>query len=297
MNITNKTGLPDPIVRALTHDGYSRGASARSVTQLIDSPRIRILRKEHPTTADAADLAWRVLGTAVHEYFERHTDPDGEYTPEERLFADVAGWRISGAIDIQQGSGNTVSLMDYKCTSVWSVIYGKSDWVSQLNAYAWLVEKAKPGSTVATLSICAILRDWNRRKAHEPDYPAAPIVTVDVPLWSFEERDAYIRERVAAHQDAEFNRLTGDELPPCTDEERWRKPTKFAVKKKGNKRALRVYDTLREATEHMESKPEDKLVIDERPGEYTRCAEDYCGVAAFCDQWQIEKHGTGLEQS
>ncbi len=47
MIITNHTNLPEPVFKALTHSDYSRGHSNRSVTQLIDSPRVRILRKEH----------------------------------------------------------------------------------------------------------------------------------------------------------------------------------------------------------------------------------------------------------
>ena len=47
MNYTNVTNLPQPIFKALTHSDYTKGHSNRSVTQLIDSPRVRILRKEH----------------------------------------------------------------------------------------------------------------------------------------------------------------------------------------------------------------------------------------------------------
>ena len=47
MKITNKHKLPTPIVNALSKDTYTRGNSHRSVTQLIDSPRIRILTEKH----------------------------------------------------------------------------------------------------------------------------------------------------------------------------------------------------------------------------------------------------------
>lgn len=39
MKLTNRFGLPDPVVRALTRNEYSKGHSNRSITQLIDSPR------------------------------------------------------------------------------------------------------------------------------------------------------------------------------------------------------------------------------------------------------------------
>ena len=94
---------------------------------------------------------------------------------EERLFCDEKGWTISGAIDLQEiheeNGFATVTVSDYKVTSVWSVIYGKEEWVNQLNCYAWLVRQAK-GLSVTKLRIIAILRDWQRRRAEESgDYP------------------------------------------------------------------------------------------------------------------------------
>ena len=47
MKITNLTNLPDPVVKALSKDNYSRGESQISVTTLIDCPRVRLLREEH----------------------------------------------------------------------------------------------------------------------------------------------------------------------------------------------------------------------------------------------------------
>jgi len=288
MIITNHTNLPEPVVQALTHSDYTKGESNRSVTQLIDSPRVRILRKEHADviTSDAADMLWPVLGTAVHKMFEDH-QPDG-HVVEERLYAEVENWIISGAIDVQRSEADgSITVLDYKCTSAWSVIYGKPEWEMQLNFYAWLVEFTKPDAVVNKLQIIAVLRDWQRAKARlEGNYPEAPIVVVDIPLWSREERDRYVRQRVQIHQNAEFERLTGGDLPECSDGERWKKDDTFAVKKKGNKRALRVFDSQQEAEAYAEGKAD--LEIECRAGKPTRCQDDYCGVAAFCDQYQGE---------
>ena len=78
MKITNHHNLSAPIVEALSRDDYTRGASHRSVTQLIDSPRIRILRERHwdELTEDVSEKMWSVLGTAVHRIFEDYAGDD-----------------------------------------------------------------------------------------------------------------------------------------------------------------------------------------------------------------------------
>lgn len=313
MKQTNKHNLPAPIVKALSRDSYSRGASNRSITQLIDSPRVRILQTEHDDdmTEDVSDLVWSVLGTAVHKVFEDEADEGAE----ERMFLEYNGWTISGAIDLQEKHydpdfGGVVNVLtDYKCTSVWSIIYGKEEWVNQLNAYCWLTRHAK-GVNPEKLRVVAILRDFNRRESERnADYPRAPIHIQEIPRWTDEQQDAYMEGRIKLHSDAEFERLTGGPLVHCSDHERWMKPTTYAVKKNANKRALRVFKTEEEAIEEAEGQEKmaeikkakakekgktiatDKFTVETRRGEAARCAGDYCHVATFCDQYQSEVWG------
>ena len=291
MIITNKFNLPDPVVRALSTDDYDRGKSNRSVTQLIDSPRARILRAEHDheITTDVSEMLWIAQGKAMHKMFEEYAS--GKYTPEERLFTEIDGWSISGAIDVQYNASHTsCTLMDYKVTSVWSIIFGKEDWHRQLNFYAWLVERVKKVK-VTKLSVLAILRDWKESELQRQggDYPECPIMVVDIPLWFQKEQDDYVRERIKIHQDAEFNRLTGDTLPFCNDEERWRRPTTYAVMKGNNKRAMRVFDEEKPAEDFIAAHTDpEKLSITVRRGEPVRCARGYCKAAPWCDQYQEE---------
>ena len=289
--ITNKTNLPKPIYRALCHSDYDRGESNRSATQLIDSPRVSILRKEHrdEITTDCSEMVWACVGTSVHALFERHSTGESEI-PEQRLFAEVDGWNISGAIDLQvmDGKGG-VSIYDYKVTSVWSVIYGKPEWVNQLNFYAWLVEQNTELS-VNSLNVLAVLKDWRQREADtKSDYPQSGIVSVPIELWTREERDAYVRERVDLHQDAEYGRLVGEELPPCSAQERWEKPATFALKKGKNKRAIKLFSSHEDAQAHIDEFLSDdakKYWIEERPGEPVRCMGDWCKVSAWCKQFK-----------
>ena len=285
MKLTNQFNLPEPIVQALSRNDYSKGASHRSITTLIDSPRIRILREQYDDQIqeDVSDMMWSVLGTAVHRIFEDFAT--GDVISEERLFVECDGWTISGAIDLQDEEGPS----DYKVTSVWSVIFDKKEWHNQLNAYAWLMRHAKQRKSTK-LRIIAVLRDWKRREAEmKPDYPQSPIMIVQVPMWSDEQQDQYMAQRIKLHQDAEWEHISGGDLPLCSDAERWMKEDTFAVKKKTNKRALKVFDSMQEAESFMEQKSlgEDHA-IEIRKGSATRCEQDWCRVSNWCDQYARE---------
>ncbi len=71
------------------------------------------------------------------------------------------------------------------------------------------------------------------------------------------------------------------EVSPCTPEEWWERPTRFAVMKRGQKRAVRLYDTREEAEDNATKAG---LYVEERPGSSVRC-ESYCRVASFCPQY------------
>jgi hypothetical protein len=288
MKITNRHNLPDTFLSFARKDNYSKGKSDISVTTLIDAPRVNILRQQErdKIEVDAVDMIWPLLGTAVHHMLET-SDPKGNVTMEERLFVNINGWTVSGQIDHQEEIGGMIHISDYKVTSVWSVIYGKEDWVRQLNCYAQLVRMAK-GRDVRSVRIVAILRDWQRREAQfKPDYPQSPVVSVDIPLWPEAEAMAYMQDRVTMHQEAQAAWDTQEAVVECSDEERWTKPDTWAVVKKGAKRATKVFDSNKDAINHALSLGV-QYSVQERKGGRTRC-ENYCSVADFCTQWAMER--------
>ena len=293
--VTNKFKLPQFVVDALTHSDYTRGDSDISVTQLIDSPRIARLQREHADeqTKDAVDFVWSRFGTSVHVMFEESLKATGsDVITEERLFTETQGWKLSGAIDAQEVSDDGVIISDFKVTSAWSVIFDKSSWHTQLNVYAYLVRKAK-GQTVKKLQIVALLRDWVRRKAEQGgEYPTAPIVVLDIPMWSEAEQDAYVESQIKKHMEATN---TDQPLIFCTSEEAWQKDTVYAVMKKGRKSAVKLYKTEAEAVERAEKEGSNHSV-EVRKGEKTRCKGDWCGVSKWCDQYQSEAKEQFLDQ-
>ena len=293
MEITNNFKLPEFVVEALTFSDYSRGDAQISVTQLIDSPRIVQLQKQFADEQkkDAVDFVWSRFGTSVHNMFEESLKAaESDAITEERLFTDWHGWKLSGAIEVQEVHGDGVIISDFKVTSVWSVINDKPSWHQQLNVYAYLVRKSK-GQAVKKLQIVTLLRDWSRRKAEqERSYPSAPIVVIDIPVWSDEQQDEYVGEQMQKHIDAEFDAATEQTLTACTGEEMWEKATVYAVMRKGRKSAIKLFPTEVAAEDRLASLDKTHY-IETRAGEKTRCAGDWCGVSQWCDQYQSEVWG------
>jgi hypothetical protein len=110
---------------------------------------------------------------------------------------------------------------------------------------------------------------------------------VNIPLWDFDKTEAYIKERVELHREAKVAADWEMELPPCTEDDRWIRETKYAVKKEGRKTAIRVFDTHKEASELWESTP--TSFIEVRKGEAVRCTGNFCGVAKWCSQFKKEQ--------
>jgi hypothetical protein len=268
---TNVHGLPQSIVAAVTADPYVGGGDI-SVTKLIDAPQVRTLMAKHKDaiTTDVSERIWSLLGQAVHTILERAALRQEGMVAEDRLYAEVAGWQLSGQFDVMHLETGVLS--DYKVTTVYK-LQNTDAWTQQLNVLRWLAHKN--GITVNTLEIIAILRDWKKGEAErKPEtYPQTPITRVSIPLWSLEDTEEYILDRVQLHQFAQ----KGGRVD-CTDEERWYTGTQFALMKDGGKRAVKLF------SERPTEIPEGHH-IEERPGEYRRCAS-YCEVRAFCPQAQ-----------
>lgn len=275
MNLTNVHGLPQALVDAVRNDPYTGGGDI-SVTKLIDAPQRRVLLKQYKDSIveDVTERIWSLLGQAVHTILERANKSD---VVEERLFAEVDGWKLSGQFDRMDLRGETLD--DYKCTSTYKVMMSDMvDWERQLNVLRWLA--IQNGYKVEKLRIIAILRDWRKADSKfKPEYPKQPVVTIDIPVWPLDETYQYIRNRISIHQAAEAGQVS-----LCSNEERWYTGTTYALKKVGGKRALKVSERKEDFGEQLA----DGTFIETRPGMYRRCAE-YCEVANFCEQYAPDR--------
>ena len=292
MKITNKFNIPETFVALATRDHYTKGESDYSVTEIISPPRIQRLRRKHlgEMEQDVSDMIWMLLGTALHVVAER-SEIDG-HTNEERLYTEIDGVKLSGAIDLQKHDADGITITDYKFTSAWSLMNDKPEWEQQQNIYAWLVNKVK-GQPVKKLQICALIRDWSRRDAvNKADYPPAPIQVLDIPMWSFDKTEAFVRQRIEMHRDSKVSADWEEELPLCTEEEQWLRKTTYAVKKEGRKTAIRVFDAQSDAETLLnDMPPKEKGFIEIRKGEAVRCTGNFCGVSQWCSQYQSTLKG------
>lgn len=296
MQITNNHNLPETLFRSIQNDTYTRGDSDYSATDLLNPIRVTILTRRHESeiVEDAVDRIWSTLGSIGHSVVERAGGDDSLI--EERLFLNIGGRTISGAMDhFKDGK-----ISDYKFTSIF-VGKDKSkrvpEWEAQQNIYAWLLERH--GFGVDAVEVCLVYRDWRPGEAkREPDYPPRAEV-VPLKLWSVDKQEHFIRNRL---QILIFNEgIADDELPLCTTEEMWEKPTIYAVMKDGAKRSTKNFDNKVDAQVFASSKmglsdknKMEKYIVDARPGRRIRC-EEYCSVNRFCNQYQdyVKNNGNG----
>ena len=283
MQVTNVHNLPEPLVTLARREYYSKGAAQYSVTEIMSPPKIRRMREKYDDqiVTDVSQMLWSLLGSALLVVMER--GETSGWIKEERLFAEVDGVSISGAIDLQEEGEAGITIYDYKFTSAWAVMQEKEEWIQQLNIYKWLVETVKQRKVVG-LKICAMVRDYSKHDLREA-YPAAPICVVDIPLWDSVKTEMYIRERLEMHRESKMRADFEEDLQNCSNEERWMSETTFAVKREGRKTAIRVFKTIEEATELAEK---EKGYVETRLGEPRRCTGDFCGVSQWCAQYQGE---------
>ncbi len=279
MRYTNKYNYPQAFVRAVTSDTYDKGEAEFTVTGLLAPPRQSQLLKRHDAelTEDVSDRLWVLDGTVAHEILARSGQEERELF-EKRLYASVAGRKIGGRPD----SLCLVSglLTDFKRTSVWSYIFGRTEWQAQLSMYAFLAREN--GFKVTSTEIFAMFRDWSEsRSLGSKDYPKTSCMRIPVETWPHEQTREFIKERIALHEKAAF--ASDEGLAPCTPEERWQKETTYAVMKPGRKSALSVHQSMETAQASQIAGT--SIVV--RPGKSVRCAS-YCPVSGICSQWKAD---------
>lgn len=281
IQITNKLGLPEALVQAVANDPYNPGdKSDYTITGLIKPARMSQLEKSESAviTIDVTERFHALQGQIVHGILERAGKAlrDKGCIVEQRYYAtyqvDGKSYCVSAQIDIFDTKTGTLS--DYKWTTVGAAKHGlKKDHHYQVNFQAELVRRA--GFRVTQAEVVLLFKDWSAERIYE-GYPSIPSQKQNVDLMSSTQVDDWVLERIKDHVSAQSN------LPLCTAEERWNRPTYAVMKDKEAKRAMNggVHDT-REAAEAFAQEKGGMVV--ERSGEDVRCLR-YCPARFVCEQ-------------
>lgn len=284
MTLTNELNLPQALVDACDVTPHN-APNTVSATTLKSGVREIILTKRHwnEMTDDVSNRIWTLFGTAVHALLEKES---ADTFVEERFEQQVGKYLVTGRLDCYDMKKGII--VDYKTATVWKYKFGDySDWKFQGLVYAWLLKQQ--GLEVKECQFVMMFKDFSKSKARfEEGYPRRPVeiyrfTVTDKDLQEIEKK---IRDKVKQLEENEH--IEDDKLPLCSDEERWAKPTTYAVMKKGRKTAIRVFDDKENADLMLQACDKDHY-IQERKGEDGKC-NGYCGCCEFCSYWQ-EKYG------
>jgi len=311
---TNKDNVSLPLAVWLMHDDYDYDSRSNviSATSLLKPTRALVLINEYKgldKTVDIMSLVSARMGSAIHAVAEQawtnranitkalqalqvsnldeklvinpETVKEGDIPiyVEQRHEKEVGDYIISGKYDLVVDG--TVS--DYKSTSVWSYIFDSNalKYTQQASIYKWLAPNRITDNAV---HIQYIFTDWSAAQAmRDPSYPQTRVLTKEYPIWSVEQTDHFIKEKLERLE--QFKGRPQEELPECTKEELWESETKYKYYKNPTKmaRATKNYDSLDEANIRLASDGGVGTVVTV-PGEVKACR--YCEVSDICKQAQ-----------
>lgn len=272
MRVTNIYNLPQALVDAITTEKHNKDGEY-SATTLLKGACETILTKRHwdDILVDASESIWQIFGTATHSIFEVQKDNTFK---EEFFSVDVSKSKVTGRVDSYDLENEI--LVDWKTTSVYKVKKQDfADWKRQGLIYSWLMKQSN--LNVKKCRFVALLKDHSKAEAVKADYPINPIYVYefDVTDEDLKEIETFIFEKVKELEAAD--KIEDLKLEPCSQEQRWTTPEKWAHMKEGRKSAIKLYDSKEEA-DKVELKKDE--YIEHRPGVNKKC-EHYC----YCKEW------------
>ena len=283
MKVTNNLHLPEAFVNAVSVERHNKSGQY-SATTLNKGVKEIILQERYweQFTTDAADNVWAVFGTAVHAILEKNGD--GNFH-EEKFDIGVSNSRVTGVVDSYDMERGIIN--DWKTASVYKVMKGDfADWRKQGLTYAWLLKQN--GLDVRRCRFIALLKDHSTSKAKfDATYPHSPVFVYEFEVTpeELEQTGERITQKVIAIEAAE--KMGDDDIAPCSAEERWADPEKFAVMKNGRKTAVRVFDTQADA-DACAGELGNSHYVEHRPAISRKCG-DYCLCKDFCNFYQQQR--------
>ncbi len=284
MKITNKLGLPQPFVDAARSEHVYK-PKRYSATEITSGIRKAILQRRHDDEIeeDVSEMIWAIFGSAVHSILE-NSDETASQLKESKLVKLLPnGYELSGVFDLYDAETKTVT--DYKTCGTYKVkLDSFTEWRLQLLIYAYLLRDI--GFEVEHGQIVMILKDHSMTQVRAGKHPPLPVAVkrFDFTSDDFYEIEQFILGKFAQIEEAE--KLPDDELPMCTEEERWSRDEKLAVRKKGTQRAKKLFNPdQRQQAEEYAMQLGAGHYVEHRPGIDVHCI-DYCSAAPFCSHYK-----------
>ena len=284
MTITNKQNLPAGLVKAVSTDRHNL-AMCLSATTLLQGLKQIILTDRYweQLEDDAADRIWAIWGSAVHSLLE--SEGENDFTEQEMSYK-VGDITITGKIDnyYLNSEMNSGIISDYKTASVNKIRFNDfSEWHMQGMIYAWLL--TRNNFPVERCRFIALLKDHSKTDAmRDRTYPQSPVFVYDflVTAGDLFKTGNFIRGKVSEY--LKYYEAVDDEIPPCLPNERWERPSKYAVMKEGRKNAVRLFDDKISADEKMAELGKGHY-IEQRSGGSVKC-QSYCICRNFCNYYR-----------
>lgn len=305
---TNNSNIALPLAVFLATDDYDYEDNIISATTLLKPIRQIVLTQrlnKDEVAVDISNLVSSRMGTAIHTAIEKAwLNPskalaDLGYPPklierikvnpdtvnkgdipvymEKRSYKQVGKYKVSGKFDfVAEGK-----VQDFKSTSVFTYLNQSNadKYALQGSIYRWLNPDI---ITQDTMTIHYVFTDWNKMEsARNKDYPANRVLSQQYNLLSVEATDRYVKS-VISNIDKYID-VPEAELPYCTDEDLWRKPTVWKYYKNPNK--------LERSTKNFESQSGALIqlvkdgsvgVVKEVKGQVVACR--YCSAFSLCTQ-------------
>lgn len=324
MKITNKYGLPQPVVDAVKNDGYTKGDADISVTELQDPPQMRFLKKKHDAELeeDAVDRLWSLYGQIAHGILERQN-------PFYRAMHEIV---VSFMALFSQPKGSRGFIGESRrlfkklkaiATGVLFNELAEKRW--DMRVHGWKLS----GGMDRLLLDEGTLQDYKFTtafKVKNGQLPEEWVKQLNIYIELLRSNGKIVKKaqivalyrdwsKLQARRESEYPQIASEtfDVPivdaeevksyieervalhqagmqgkyePCTREERWARPDVWAITKNGQKRATRLYESEEAAKLGLDGYGPG-YTIEARQGESVRCA-NYCAVAKFCAQYKKE---------
>lgn len=308
MNYTNQHNISLALAVFLATDDYDYEPNVISATTLLKPLKQIILAKRvkpEDKLVDISQLVSSRMGTAIHTAIEKAwTNPqralkllgypdsiierivvnpkkpkrkDIPVYMEIRSYKEVNGVKVSGKFDfVAEGK-----VQDFKSTSVYTYLNqtNAEKYALQGSIYRWL----NPDKITAdVMNIHYIFTDWNKAESLRNDkYPPMRVHTQSYPLMSLEETQVWVERKL--QQIEQYLHVDEEMLPPCTDEDLWRKESVWKYYKDPNKteRSTKNFDNPQDALIRL-AEDGNVGIIKEVKGQVSACK--YCPAFTECKQ-------------